>query len=89
LRTLRSLTASVHAHSQPFPPTNSTARKGLEDIPASFPEEKVETFGGNVALKRAGQPTEIAHSYVFLASEGASYMTGQVLHPNGGTIVGG
>ena len=58
-------------------------------IPASFPEEKVEKFGENVPLQRAGQPVEIAHSYVFLASEGGSYMTGQVLHPNGGTIVNG
>jgi NAD(P)-dependent dehydrogenase (short-subunit alcohol dehydrogenase family) len=58
-------------------------------IPATFPEEKVEKFGADVPLKRAGQPVEIAHSYVFLASEGGSYMTGQVLHPNGGTIVGG
>lgn len=58
-------------------------------IPASFPEGKVEKFGEDVPLKRAGQPAEIAHSYVFLASEGASYMTGQVLHPNGGTIVEG
>jgi NAD(P)-dependent dehydrogenase (short-subunit alcohol dehydrogenase family) len=58
-------------------------------IPATFPEEKVEEFGQNTALKRAGQPVEVAHSYVFLASEGGSYMTGQILHPNGGTIVGG
>ena len=58
-------------------------------IPATFPEEKTEKFGEDVPLKRAGQPVEIAHSYVFLASEGGSYMTGQVLHPNGGTIVGG
>lgn len=58
-------------------------------IPATFPVEKVEQFGGDVPLKRAGQPVEIAHRYVFLASEGGSYMTGQVLHPNGGTIVGG
>jgi NAD(P)-dependent dehydrogenase (short-subunit alcohol dehydrogenase family) len=58
-------------------------------IPATFPEEKTEQFGEQVPLKRAGQPVEVAHSYVFLASEGGSYMTGQVLHPNGGTIVGG
>lgn len=58
-------------------------------IPGTFPEEKTEQFGENVLLKRAGQPVEVAHSYVFLASEGGSYMTGQVLHPNGGTIVGG
>jgi NAD(P)-dependent dehydrogenase (short-subunit alcohol dehydrogenase family) len=49
----------------------------------------VEEFGKQVLLKRAGQPVEVAHSFVFLASEGGSYMTGQVLHPNGGTIVGG
>jgi NAD(P)-dependent dehydrogenase (short-subunit alcohol dehydrogenase family) len=58
-------------------------------IPATFPEEKVEQFGENVLLKRAGQPVEVAHSYVFLASQGGAYMTGQILHPNGGTIVGG
>jgi NAD(P)-dependent dehydrogenase (short-subunit alcohol dehydrogenase family) len=58
-------------------------------IPATFPEEKTESFGEQVPLKRAAQPVEIAHSYVFLASEGGAYMTGQVLHPNGGTIVGG
>jgi len=58
-------------------------------IPATLPEEKVEKFGAEVPLKRAGQPVEVAHSYVFLASDGGSYMTGQVLHPNGGTIVRG
>jgi len=58
-------------------------------IPASFSEEHVEAFGLNVPLKRAGQPEEVAPSYVFLASDDASYMTGQVLHPNGGTIVNG
>lgn len=58
-------------------------------IPGSFPAEKVESFGENVPLKRAGQPGEIAPCYVFLASGDSSYMTGQVLHPNGGTIVNG
>jgi len=58
-------------------------------IPSTFPEEKVETFGSNVPLKRAGQPDEVAPSYVFLASDDASYMTGQILHPNGGVIVNG
>lgn len=38
-------------------------------------------------MRRAGQPGEVAPAYVFLASEDASYMTGQVLHPNGGVIV--
>lgn len=56
-------------------------------IPASFAEEKIETFGESVLLGRAGQPDEVAPSYVFLASEDASYMTGQMLHPNGGWIV--
>jgi NAD(P)-dependent dehydrogenase (short-subunit alcohol dehydrogenase family) len=58
-------------------------------IPSTFPADKVESFGADVPLKRAGQPDEVAPSYVFLASDDASYMTGQVLHPNGGTIVNG
>jgi len=58
-------------------------------IPSTFPEEKVSTFGTDVPLQRAGQPDEIAPSYVFLASDDASYTTGQVLHPNGGTVVNG
>jgi NAD(P)-dependent dehydrogenase (short-subunit alcohol dehydrogenase family) len=58
-------------------------------IPSTFPKEKVETFGSDVPLKRVGQPEEVAPSYVFLASGDASYMTGQVLHPNGGTVVNG
>lgn len=56
-------------------------------IPASFPAEKVEHFGQNVPMKRAGHPCEVAPAFVFLASEDASYMTGQILHPNGGTPV--
>ena len=58
-------------------------------IPSTFPEEKVENFGGDVPLGRAGQPEEVAPCYVFLASDDASYMTGQVLHPNGGSVVNG
>lgn len=58
-------------------------------IPSTFPEEKVEEFGGDVPMQRAGQPEEVAPSYVFLASDDSSYMTGQVLHPNGGKIVNG
>jgi NAD(P)-dependent dehydrogenase (short-subunit alcohol dehydrogenase family) len=58
-------------------------------IPSTFDEEKVATFGSDVPLGRAGQPEEIAPSYVFLASKDASYMTGQVLHPNGGEIING
>ena len=58
-------------------------------IPATFPADKVAEFGADVPLGRPGQPDEIAPSYVFLASGDASYMTGQVLHPNGGKIVNG
>jgi NAD(P)-dependent dehydrogenase (short-subunit alcohol dehydrogenase family) len=58
-------------------------------IPASFSAEEVAQFGKQVPMKRAGQPSEIAPSYVFLASEDSSYMSGQVLHPNGGVIVNG
>jgi NAD(P)-dependent dehydrogenase (short-subunit alcohol dehydrogenase family) len=58
-------------------------------IPSTFPAKEVETFGSDVPLDRAGQPEEIAPSYVFLASDDSSYMTGQILHPNGGTVVNG
>lgn len=56
-------------------------------IPASFDENHVETFGQNAPLGRAGQPDEVAPSYIFLASADSSYMSGQVLHPNGGEVV--
>jgi NAD(P)-dependent dehydrogenase (short-subunit alcohol dehydrogenase family) len=56
-------------------------------IPSSFPEEKVEKFGADTPMKRAGQPEEVAPSYVFLASDDSSYISGQVLHPNGGEII--
>ncbi|OIT30923.1 PREDICTED: glucose and ribitol dehydrogenase homolog 1-like [Nicotiana attenuata] len=57
-------------------------------IPASFTEEECANFGKQVPMKRAGQPIEVAPSYVFLASiPESSYITGQVIHPNGGTIV--
>lgn len=58
-------------------------------IPATFDEEKVDGFGDDTPLGRAGQPVEVAPSFVFLASEDSSYMTGQVLHPNGGEIING
>jgi NAD(P)-dependent dehydrogenase (short-subunit alcohol dehydrogenase family) len=58
-------------------------------IPASFPADKVEQFGRNKPIKRPGQPVEVAPSYVFLASRDSSYVSGQVLHPNGGSIVNG
>ncbi|WP_274424073.1 SDR family oxidoreductase [Chelativorans sp. YIM 93263] len=58
-------------------------------IPASFPADSVAEFGKNVPLGRPGQPNEVAPCMLFLACEDSSYMTGQVLHPNGGTLVGG
>ncbi|TRO96707.1 SDR family oxidoreductase [Glycocaulis profundi] len=57
-------------------------------IPASFDAEGVAEHGASAPMERAGQPNEVAPAYVFLASEDASYMSGQVLHPNGGNIVG-
>lgn len=56
-------------------------------IPASFDAEKVETFGGQVPMDRAGQPSEMGPAYVYLASEESSYMTGQTLHLNGGVVL--
>lgn len=58
-------------------------------IPASFDEDHVASFGADVPMQRAGQPDEVAPCYVFLASDDASYMAGQMLHPNGGTVVNG
>ena len=58
-------------------------------IPATFDKKKVASFGQDTPLGRAGQPAEVAACFVFLASDDASYITGQVLHPNGGRIVNG
>ncbi|MDP4197528.1 MAG: SDR family oxidoreductase, partial [Bacteroidota bacterium] len=55
--------------------------------PSTFSEDKIKSFGKNTPLGRPGQPSEVAPSFVFLACDDASYMTGQVLHPNGGDIV--
>lgn len=56
-------------------------------IPSTF--DKVSDFGKNTPLGRAGQPSEVAPAYVYLASEDSSYTTGQVIHVNGGEVVGG
>jgi len=56
-------------------------------IPATF--DDVTKFGQDTALKRAGQPSEVAPAYVYLASEDSSYVTGQFIHVNGGEVVGG
>ena len=56
-------------------------------IPATMPPDKVEQFGSQVPMGRPGQPEEVAPSCVFLASDDASYFSGQILHPNGGEVV--
>jgi NAD(P)-dependent dehydrogenase (short-subunit alcohol dehydrogenase family) len=57
-------------------------------IPASFDADRVAKHGASTPMKRPGQPNEVAPCYVFLASDEASYISGQVLHPNGGKVVG-
>ena len=58
-------------------------------IPSTFEGDKVASFGSDVPMGRAGEPAEVATTFVFLASSDASYITGQVLHPNGGEIING
>lgn len=58
-------------------------------IPSTFEADEVAEFGTDVPMKRPGQPSEVGPAYVFLASEDASYITGQILHINGGEVVGG
>ncbi len=58
-------------------------------IVSTFTPKEIKEFGSNTPMGRAGQPSEIAPCYVFLASDDTSYMSGQVLHPNGGEIVNG
>lgn len=57
-------------------------------IPASFDEGRVASHGSSAPMDRAGEPNDVAPSYVFLASADAAFMSGQILHPNGGTVVG-
>ncbi|GJG95178.1 SDR family oxidoreductase [Cupriavidus pauculus] len=56
-------------------------------IPSTFTAEEVAEFGKKTPMERPGQPFEVASGYVFLASDAASYITGQVLHINGGEVV--
>lgn len=56
-------------------------------IPPAMPEEKVANFGSQVPMKRVGQPSELAPAYVYLASEDSTYVSGQTIHINGGSVV--
>lgn len=56
-------------------------------IAATFPAERVAEFGTSTPMGRAGQPAEVAPLYVLLACADGSYMTGQILHPNGGDFI--
>lgn len=58
-------------------------------IPATFSGKDLTEFGQDTPMKRAGQPSEVGPAYVFLASDDATYITGQIIHVNGGEIVGG
>lgn len=58
-------------------------------IPSTFTEEQVAKFGSDTPMKRPGQPEELAPAYVFLACDDSSYMSGQILHINGGQIING
>ncbi|OKP93465.1 MULTISPECIES: SDR family oxidoreductase [unclassified Paenibacillus] len=58
-------------------------------IPSTFDAKKVSEFGGTQPMQRPGQPEELAPAYVYLASDDSSYVSGQVMHVNGGEIVNG
>ncbi len=58
-------------------------------IPATFSPDKVAVFGSDVPMERAGEPSEVAPAYLFLACQDSSYITGQFIHPNGGEIING
>ncbi|OFE11338.1 NAD(P)-dependent oxidoreductase [Pseudohongiella acticola] len=58
-------------------------------IPSTFDEDTVSTFGANTPLGRPGQPSDLGPAYVYLACDDSSYMTGQVLHLNGGSVING
>ncbi|WP_338449412.1 SDR family oxidoreductase [Niallia oryzisoli] len=58
-------------------------------IPSTFTADQVATFGSDTPMGRAGQPYELAPAYVYLASDDSAYVSGQTIHVNGGTVVGG
>ncbi len=57
-------------------------------VAGTFDQEQLQQFGKNTPLKRPGQPEEVSPAFVFLAARDSSYITGQIIHPNGGTPVG-
>lgn len=65
------------------------ARSGRLSTRWEASKEKLKHFGESTPMKRPGQPNEVAPSFLFIAREDASYISGQVLHPNGGTVVNG
>lgn len=58
-------------------------------IPSTFDAEKVKSFGDSAEMKRPGQPAELAPAYIYLASDDSTYVSGQVIHVNGGTVING
>lgn len=58
-------------------------------IPSTFNAEQVAEFGGDTPMQRPGQPAEVAPAYVYLACADSSYVSGQVIHVNGGSVVNG
>lgn len=58
-------------------------------VPAGFSMEKVRTYGTDTPMQRAAQPFEMAAAYVFLACDDSCYMSGQIVHMNGGVVMGG
>lgn len=87
------ITAYIRSLAQQLAPRNIRANAVAPGpiwtplIPASFPAAKVAQFGKDTTMKRPGQPSEVAPAFVFLASEDASYITGQAIHPNGGEVL--
>jgi len=57
-------------------------------IPSTYPADEVAEFGGNQPLGRVGQPSDLGPAYVYLASADSSYVSGQILHVNGGEVIG-
>jgi NAD(P)-dependent dehydrogenase (short-subunit alcohol dehydrogenase family) len=56
-------------------------------IPATMTEDSIEKFGTSVPMQRAGQPVEVATCFVFLASADSSFISGQIIHVNGGVVI--